>query len=94
MSIKSGGIISLSKRNSLDVGGPESLHHLVGGEGAGGVALPADDLALGGQAELGGEVVLGLGGSDVHVLQLLAVTGKQRGQVGKSESIRFNTYRA
>ena len=74
MSIKSGGIISLSKRNSLDVGGPESLHHLVGGEGAGGVALPADDLAPGGEAELGGEVVLSLGRSAVDVLEFVAVT--------------------
>ena len=74
MSIKSGGIISLSKRNSLDVGGPESLHHLVGGEGAGGVALPADNLALGGEAELSGEVVFGLGRADVDVLEVLAVS--------------------
>ena len=63
----------------LDVGGPESLLHLVGGEGAGGVAPPADDLALGGQAELSGEVVLGLGGVDIDVLQLLAVTAKGQG---------------
>ena len=58
---------------------PEDVHHLLGGVGAGGVPLPAHDLALGGEAELGGEVVLGLGGGRVHLVLLgLAVTAWKR----------------
>jgi len=38
-------------------------------------------LALGDQSELGGEVVLGLGGGDIDVLQLLAVTENSQGYV-------------
>ncbi len=53
---------------------PESIHHLDGSVGAGGVALPAQYLALAGHAQLGGEVVFSLGGSRVHVLLHLAIT--------------------
>ena len=60
----------------LDVGGPESLHHLVGGVGACRVTLSADNLASGDHAELGGQVVFGLGGSGVDVFVGLAVTKK------------------
>ena len=54
----------------LHVRAPEDVHHLLGGVGAGGVPLPAHDLALGGEAQLGGEVVLGLGGRGVHLVLL------------------------
>ena len=58
---------------------PEDLHHLLRGVGAGGVPLPAEDLALGGEAQLGGQVVLGLGGGGVDLVLLgLAVTKKRR----------------
>jgi len=75
-----GSFLSLG-RKSLDVRGPEGLHHLVGGEGAGGVTLPAHDLAPGGEAELGGEVVLGLGRSDVDVLEFVAVARREKRQL-------------
>jgi hypothetical protein len=40
--------------------------------------VPAEDLALGGQSELGGEVVLGLGGGGVDLVLLgLAVTERE-----------------
>ena len=59
----------------LHVRAPEHLHHLLRGVGAGGVPLPAEDLALGGEAQLGGQVVLGLGGGGVDLVLLgLAVT--------------------
>ena len=64
----------MSSQSFLDVGGPEGLEHLVGGEGAGGVAPPADDLALGGQAKLSSHVVFSLGRVDIDLLQSLAVT--------------------
>ncbi len=62
---------------NLQLGGPEGLHHLVGGVRAAGVPLAADDLALGGEAELSGEVVLGLGAAGVHVLVGLAATANE-----------------
>ena len=66
---------STARGRSLHLRAPEDVHHLLGGVGAGGVPLPAQDLALGGEAELGGEVVLGLGGGGVHLVLLgLAVT--------------------
>ena len=62
---------------SLHLRAPEDVHHLLGGVGAGGVPLPAHDLALGGKAELGGQVVLGLGRRGVHLVLLgLAVAEK------------------
>ncbi len=57
----------------LQLGGPEGLHHLLGGVGAAGITLTADDLALGGETELSSEVVFGLGAAGVHVLVGLAV---------------------
>jgi len=71
-----GSFLSLGRKN-LDVGGPEGLHHLVGGEGAGGVALPADDLAPGGETELSSKVVLSLSRSDIDVLEFVAVTANK-----------------
>ena len=60
---------------------PEDLHHLLRGVGAGGVPLPAEDLALGGEAQLGGQVVLRLGGGGVDLVLLgLAVT-ERRGKI-------------
>ncbi len=58
----------------LDVGQPECLHHLIGGVGACGVTLSADNLASGDHAELSSQVVFGLGGSGVDVLVGLTVT--------------------
>ena len=63
-------------RRRLEVGEPESLHHLVGSVGACRVTLSADNLASGDHAELGGQVVFGLGGSGVDVLLDLTITKK------------------
>ena len=69
----------------LHVRAPEDLHHLLRGVGAGGVPLPAEDLALGGEAQLGGQVVLGLGGGGVDLVLLgLAVTEKEKGIIHAS----------
>ena len=57
-------------RGALHLRAPEDVHHLLGGVGAGGVPLPAEDLALGGEAQLGGQVVLGLGRRGVHLVLL------------------------
>ena len=54
----------------LEVGVPEGLHHLLGGVGAAGITLTADNLVLGGQAELSGEVVFGLSAAGVDRLVL------------------------
>ncbi len=66
--------------NSLELGVPEGGHHLGRGVGAVGEPLPADDLALGGHAQLGGQLELGLGGGGVQALLVLlvAVTQKKR----------------
>jgi len=64
------------RRHRLDVGQPESLHHLVGGVGACRVTLSADNLASGDLAELSSQVVFGLGGSGVDALVGLTVTKK------------------
>ena len=58
----------------LKVGVSESLHHLSGGVGARGITLTADDLVLGSQAQLGGEVVFGLGAGGVDLFLEFTVT--------------------
>ena len=56
------------------MGAPEGVHHLGGGVGARGVTSAAQELVLGGKAQLGGQLVLGLGAGRVHLLLgLLAV---------------------
>lgn len=60
----------------LQLGVPEGLHHLVGGEGAGAVPVAAGDLVLGGKAEGGSKVVFGPGAGDIDGLLVLDVTAK------------------
>ena len=75
-------LVSLGRcERALHLRAPEDVHHLLGRVGAGGVPLPAQDLALGGEAELGGQVVLGLGGSGVDLVLLglaVAETGERQ----------------
>ena len=77
---------SAARGRSLHLRAPEDVHHLLGGVGAGGVPLPAQDLALGGEAELGGEVVLGLGGGGVHLV-LLGLAVAENGGTQTSDNI-------
>ena len=83
---------------ALHLRAPEDVHHLLGGVGAGGVPLPAHDLALGGEAELGGQVVLGLGRRGVHLV-LLGLAVAENGDrynldnVGMADSKTMYFYR-
>jgi len=62
------------------VGVPKSIHHLLGGVGARGITLTADDLVLGGQAQFGGEVVFGLGAAGVDGVVLLGLAVAEEGE--------------
>ncbi len=68
---------------------PQGGHHLWRGVGAVGKPLPADDLALGGHAQLGGQLELGLGGGGVQGLLVLLVAAKRERALKKKQCTKM-----
>ena len=60
------------------MGVSQSVHHFLGGVGARGITLTADDLVSGGQSQFSSKVVFGLGAGGVDLLLVFAVAKRKK----------------